>query len=200
MKKNVAARITMTLLMVVALDLVVAKQLTAQKYTIDNDHTSIVFAISHFGFSYTYGRFNKCSGSFEMVDGVPGEQGFEFTIDAKSIDTNCEDRDEHLLGPDFFDVQQFPEITLKTTNIKQVEDEFEVTADLTILSQTRSIVLPIRLVGAGKGPFGKERAGFFTKFTIKRSDFGMDKMQGGVGDNVSITFAFEGIREQEKEE
>jgi polyisoprenoid-binding protein YceI len=200
MKKTVLARITMSLVTVAAIHLINTSQVTAQKYKIDNDHTSIVFAISHFGFSYTYGRFNQCAGSFDMVDGKPGEQGFEFTIDAKSIDTNCDERDEHLRGPDFFDTQQFPEITLKTTSIEAVDDEYKVTADLTILGQTRSVVLPTRLVGAGKGPFGKERAGFFTKFTIKRSDFGMDKMQGGIGDNVSITFSFEGVREKEEVE
>lgn len=198
MKKNVLTRISMSLVLSAAICVINTQQVAAQKYVIDNDHTSIVFAISHFGFSYTYGRFNQCAGSFDMVEGVPGEQGFEFTIDAKSIDTNCEERDEHLRGPDFFDVQQFPEITLKTTSIKPVDDGFEVTADLTILGQTRSVVLPTRLVGAGRGPFGKERAGFFTKFTIKRSEFGMDKMQGGIGDNVSITFSFEGVREKEK--
>jgi len=198
MKKNVVARITMSLLMTATICSINAKQLAAQKYVIDNDHTSIIFAISHFGFSYTYGRFNQCAGSFVMVDGSPGEQGFEFTIDAKSIDTNCEERDEHLRGPAFFDEQQFPEITLKTPSIKKVEEAYELTADLTILGQTRSIVLPTRLVGAGRGPFGKERAGFFTKFTIKRSEFGMDKMLGGIGDNVSITFSFEGVREKEK--
>ena len=170
----------------------------AQKYKIDNDHTSIVFAISHFGFSYTYGRFNQCSGSFDMVNGKPGEQGFDFTIDARSIDTNCEERDEHLRSPDFFDVDQFPEITLKTTSIEAGNKEFKVNAELTIRGQTRPVVLPMRLVGAGRGPFGKQRAGFFTKFTLKRSDFGMDKMLGGIGDNVAVTFSFEGVVEEEK--
>ena len=174
----------------------------AQKYAIDNDHTSVIFAIKHFRFSYTYGRFNQCSGTFEMVDGKPAGQGFEFKIDPKSIDTNCEERDEHLRGPDFFDVEQFPEITLKTTSIEEVEDEFIVNAELTILGQTRPVVLPMRLVGMGTGPFGKERAGFFTKFTLKRSEFGMDKMLGGIGNNIAVTFSFEGVRveEEEKEE
>ena len=102
MKKTVMARITIRLLVVAAIHLINTSQVAAQSYIIDNDHTSIVFAISHFGFSYTYGRFNQCAGSFDMVDGKPGEQGFEFTIDAKSIDTNCEERDEHLRRTRFF--------------------------------------------------------------------------------------------------
>ncbi len=198
MNQLTVLRFSIGLLVVAAIQVVNASQLRAQKYEIDNDHTSVVFAISHFGLSYTYGRFSKCRGSFDMVDSEPGEGGFEFAIDADSIDTNCEERDEHLRSPDFFDVQQFPEITLKSTGIEKVDDEYQVTADLTILGKTRSIVMPTRLVGIGRGPFGKERAGFFTKFTIKRSEFGMDKLLGGVGDNVSITFSFEGIREEAK--
>jgi polyisoprenoid-binding protein YceI len=54
--------------------------------------------------------------------------------------------------------------------------------------------MPVNLVGIGQGPFGERRAGFFTKFTIKRSDFGMDKMQGQIGDNISVTFSFEGVK------
>ena len=121
MKKMALARITTGIVVVAAIQLINTSLVVAQKYTIDNDHTSIIFAISHFGFSYTYGRFNQCGGSFDMVDGEPSAGGFEFTIDANSIDTNCDERDEHLRRPDFFDVQQFPEITLKTTGIEKVD-------------------------------------------------------------------------------
>jgi polyisoprenoid-binding protein YceI len=166
-----------------------------QTYTIDNAHTSVIFAINHFGLSYTYGRFDQCGGSFAMENGEPTASGFNFTIDASSIDTNNADRDQHLRGPDFFDCETFPEITFVTTGFQKVGNEYQVTGDLKMLDQVRSVTLPMQLVGVGKGPFGKDRAGFFTKFTIKRSDFGMDKMIGSIGDNVSITFSFEGVRE-----
>ncbi len=167
---------------------------TPDVYTIDNAHTSVVFAVSHFGLSYTYGRFNECSGEFEMNSGELATQGFTFKINAASIDTNHEERDDHLKGPDFFDTQQFPEITFVTTGFTKTDGVYQVAGELTMLGQTQPLAMPVNLVGIGKGPFGKQRAGFFTKFTIKRSDFGMDKMQGQIGDNISVTFSFEGIK------
>ena len=164
------------------------------EYSIDNSHTSVVFAVSHFGLSYTYGRFNKCSGGFAMDSGELSDKGFTFTIDANSIDTNDAERDKHLRGPDFFDTQQFPEIKFVTTKVAKVDGIYQVTGDITMLGKSETLTMPIKLIGIGKGPFGKQRAGFFTKFTIKRSDFGMDKMKGQIGDNISITFSFEGIK------
>jgi polyisoprenoid-binding protein YceI len=165
------------------------------KYSIDNSHTSIVFAVSHFGLSYTYGRFNQCSGEFALDGGELSTGGFQFKIDANSLDTNDDARDKHLRGPDFFDTQQFPEIKFVTTGFKKVGEQYQVTGEITMLGQTKPLTMPIRVVGIGTGPFGKQRAGFFTKFTIKRSDFGMDKMAGQIGDNISVTFSFEGIKQ-----
>ena len=165
------------------------------KYSIDNTHTSIVFAVSHFGLSYTYGRFNECSGEFALNGGELTTNGFSFNVDAKSIDTNNKERDDHLRGPDFFNTEVHPEITFVTTDVKKVDGVFQVTGNMTMLGQTRSIKMPVQLIGVGSGPFGKQRAGFFTKFTIPRSDFGMDKMAGQIGNNISVTFSFEGIKQ-----
>ena len=183
------------LLFVTVMSLMSAQSANAQTYRIDNTHTAVIFAISHFGLSYTYGRFNEVSGSFEMENSEPTTAGFNFTLITDSIDTNNEDRDNHLKGPEFFDVQQFPEITFKTTGFKKADGIYQVTGDLQILDQIQSVTLPVHLVGIGKGPFGKQRAGFLTKFEIKRSDFGMNKMKDQIGDKVSITFSFEGIKE-----
>jgi polyisoprenoid-binding protein YceI len=167
---------------------------TTGVYEIDNVHSSVIFAVNHFGLSYTYGRFNSVSGSFSMVNGQPDQTGFSFKIETASIDTNNQERDEHLQGAEFFDCQQFPEITFKTTGFRQVDGEYLVTGDLRIRDQIRNVTMPIRMVGIGKDPFGKEKVGFFTKFTIKRSEFGMDKMLGSIGDNVSVTFSFEAAK------
>jgi polyisoprenoid-binding protein YceI len=169
-----------------------------EEYEIDNAHSSVIFAVNHFGLSYTYGRFNKVGGSFLMNGGEPTKQGFSFKIETASLDTNNAERDEHLRGPDFFDVQQFPEITFTTTGLKKTGAEFLVTGDLRLRDQIRSVTMPIRLVGLGSDPFGKPKAGFFTKFTIKRSEFGMDNMLASIGDNVSVTFSFEAARKESK--
>jgi polyisoprenoid-binding protein YceI len=161
-------------------------------YTIDNAHTSLVFSVSHFNISYSYGRFNKVAGEFTISKGLA--DSFRFSIDAASIDTNEEERDQHLRGPDFFDAQQFPEITFESTRIERANGSFNVVGNLTMLGETRQITIPVRPVGIGTGPFGKERAGFFATFTVKRSEFGMDKMMQTVGNSVRITFSFEGVK------
>jgi polyisoprenoid-binding protein YceI len=165
------------------------------RYSIDNAHTSVVFAISHFGLSYTYGRFNEVEGGFALNGAEISKAGFSFTIKAASIDTNNAERDKHLRSPDFFDTQQFPEIKFVTKSFTKVDGVYQVVGEMTMLGKTRPLTMPVRLVGIGKGPFGKQRAGYFTKFTIKRSDFGMDKMAGQIGDNISVTFSFEGIKQ-----
>jgi len=165
-----------------------------ETYNIDNSHTSIVFAVSHFGLSYTYGRFNKCEGNFELDAGELSTKGFAFSIDADSIDTNNAERDTHLRGPDFFNTEQFPKIKFVTTGFTKEDGIYKINGEMTMLGQTKPLSMPVKLVGIGKGPFGAQRAGYFTKFTIKRSDFGMDKMQGQIGDNISVTFSFEGVR------
>lgn len=171
----------------------------SSEYLIDNTHTSVVFAVSHFGLSYTYGRFNQCEGKFSLKGAELMADGFEFTLNSDSIDTNNVERDKHLRGPDFFNTQEFPEIKFVTTKFVEVEGVYQVTGNLTMLGKTQSLTMPIRLVGIGKGPFGKQRAGYFTKFTVKRSDFGMDKMAGQIGDKISVTFSFEGVRQASDE-
>ena len=165
------------------------------KYKLDNTHSSIVFAVSHFGLSYTYGRFNKFGGSFALDGGELTTAGFSFTIDAKSIDTNNDERDKHLRGTDFFNTDQFPEIKFVTTGFTKEDGVYQIKGDLTMLGQTRAIKMPVQLVGIGKGPFGAQRAGFFTKFSLKRDEFGMDKMAGQIGNNIAVTFSFEGVKQ-----
>jgi len=169
-------------------------------YVIDNGHSSLIFAINHFGLSYVYGRFNQVQGEFILEGDKPIQRGFTFKVAADSIDTNHRERDAHLKGPDFFDCQQFPEIRFATLEIQDGEEEFLVTGELSLLDQTKKITFPMRMVGRGKDPFGKERAGFFARFTILRSDFGMDNMLGAIGDQVSITFAFEGVKKETQEQ
>lgn len=163
-------------------------------YELDNAHTSVVFAINHFGLSYVYGRFNEVSGEFSLENGEITQDGFSFRISSKSIDTNHAERDEHLRSADFFDCQQFPEIVFNTIRVEPRENDFLIIGELKMLDQVRIIEMPMQLVGIGTDAFGKERAGFFSRFTLKRSDFGMTSMIGSIGDNVAITFSFEGVR------
>ncbi len=164
-------------------------------FKLDNSHTSLVFAVSHFNLSYTYGRFNQLGGDFQLNREDPTQSNFSFTIDAASIDTNDEGRDEHLRGEEFFDTDQFPEITFKSKTVEFADNVYSVTGDFTMHGVTQEVTMDLKVVGEGLGPFGNTRAGFFSKFTVKRSEFGMNQLLKGVGDNVAISFSFEGIKQ-----
>lgn len=164
----------------------------AQTFEIDNDHTSLVFAVSHSGLSYTYGRFNKCSGQIAISE-TEDDQSFVFTIDAESIDTNNQLRDDHLKGPEFFDVRAFPEIEFRSVKLSNDGDDFTAEGTLALHGVKKDITIKLTKIGIGEGPRGKTRAGFFSKFSVKRSDFGMKSLPTIIGNEIAITLSFEGI-------
>jgi polyisoprenoid-binding protein YceI len=162
-------------------------------YTIDNSHTSVIFGVNHLGMSVCYGRFRKVEGQFTLD--LSGENKFGVSIDANSVDTNDEKRDEHLRTPDFFNVKQFPKIEFVSTKVEAIEKGFNVTGKLTMHGETREIMIPLEKLGEGKTPFGDYRAGFLSQFVLKRSDYEMKNMLQGIGDEITITLSFEGVRQ-----
>jgi polyisoprenoid-binding protein YceI len=171
----------------------------ADEFTVDNSHTSVIFGVSHLGYSITYGRFNKVSGTFTLDPAGPEASTFQIAIDASSIDTNDAKRDEHLKGPDFFNAGEFPVITFKSTKVAAKRTErgvvLQVTGDMTMHGQTRPVTVELQKLGEGPGPGGNDfRTGFNCQTKLKRSDFGMTAMVGPVGDEVAITISFEGVR------
>jgi len=171
-----------------------AQNAGAANYTVDGSHTSVIFGVSHLGYSFTYGRFNKVEGSFVFDKNDPNASTFEVTFHTTSVDTNDEKRDEHLKSPDFFDVRQFPKITFKTTQVSSTANEMQLTGNLTMHGVTKQVTIPLKYLGEGKGPYGNYRCGFSSRFTLKRSDFEMKGMIPHIGDNISILFSFEGIQ------
>jgi len=170
-----------------------SQRTTAADYALDNSHASLIFGVSHLGFSYTYGRFNRISGGFSFDKNDPSASQFVITIDASSIDTNDAKRDQHLSSPDFFDVRQFPAITFQSTGVQQTEAGMQMVGNLTMHGVSKQVEIPITHLGEGKGPYGKQRSGFNSQFSVKRSDFDMKGMSPMIGDEISITFSFEGI-------
>jgi polyisoprenoid-binding protein YceI len=167
----------------------------AAAYTIDPVHSSFVFRVKHLGVSHLYGRFNESSGSFTLDPDDPAKSSVTVTIKTASIDTANEARDKHLRSPDFFNAVEFPEMTFESTSIKKGDgNTYEVTGELTILGVTKTVTSRAEFVGKGKGMRGEERAGFDGSFTIKRSDFGMNYMPEGIGDDITILWGIEGIK------
>lgn len=171
----------------------------AETYAVDPVHTTTLFKIDHFGMSHFLGRFNDVSGTIVWDNADPAKSSVNYEIKAESIDTAFKKRDQHLVGPDFFDAKQFPTLTFKSTAIKKAGDAFTVDGDLTVHGVTKPISVAVKKVGEGKDPMGASRIGFWSTFTIKRSDYGMAFMQGALGDEVEITLSTEGwIKPEQK--
>ena len=167
----------------------------AAKYDLDPTHTYPNFEINHLGFSTMSGMFTGSKGSFEM-DQAKGTGSVSVTIDAASIFTGFKKRDEHLRSPDFFNVNEFPEITFKSTSVKfKGKTDATVKGDLTIMGVTKGATLMVNNIACGKNPFNKKpTCGFNATTKVKRSDFGMKYGLPAIGDEVSIRLEAEGIR------
>jgi polyisoprenoid-binding protein YceI len=178
------------------------RALAAEAYVVDPVHTSIVFSVSHAQLSYTYGFFRKASGQYILDEANPANCQFQFAISADSLDTNHAERDTHLRSADFFNVQQFPAITFESTRCSRATTRdgsivYEVTGNLKIHGITRQVTVPLRMLGAGQGPFKDQRTGFLCQTELKRSEFGMTNLLDLVGDAVGVTISFEGVLQQQ---
>lgn len=162
-------------------------------FNVDPVHSTVIFGARHAGAGYTYGRFNDFEGGFNLGD----NPSFKLTVRAGSIDTGNRDRDRHLSGPDFFNAKQFPTITFKSTAAEDKGEAWHVTGKMTMLGETKTITIPVKVLSADASFRGKALGAVHAEFTIKRSDFGMtwgvDK--GIVGDEIKAIVALEGVKE-----
>lgn len=177
---------------------VFASPVSAATYTIGADHSAVTFKIRHL-FSKTPGNFNQFEGTIEYEPGQPESWKTQAVIQAASIDTNVEKRDNHLRSKEFFDVEKFPTITFKSAKVTDVTDKgAKLHGDLTIHGVTKPVVLDLAIHGVGDDPWGNTRAGFTATTTIDRKEFGITWNQpvvGGLmlGDEVEITLEVEGL-------
>lgn len=164
-------------------------------YQVDPVHSTVIFRVQHLGVSYSYGRFNDPAGTINVDDSDLSKSGIEVSVDVAKIDTDNAKRDEHLKSPDFFNAKVYPTISFKSTSVKKTgEKTYEVAGGLTLRGVTKPVTLNVEWVGTGKDPWGGTRTGFETSLTIKRSDFGMDKMVGPIGDEVKLIISIEGVK------
>ena len=171
----------------------VAAPVRADEYGIDAVHSSVGFKIQHLGISWIQGRFNNMSGTFTL-DKDPAKSSFNLTIQADSIDTNNKNRDDHLRSPDFFNVKQIPAMSFKSTAVRMVDGTIEVTGDFTLHGVTKPITFTLKGGRMAEFPKGVQRTGYSTELSIKRSEFGMDKLTDAIGDTVYLAISFEGVK------
>jgi polyisoprenoid-binding protein YceI len=146
--------------------------LTTGTWTLDGSHSEVGFTVRHAGISKVRGRFTDVSATVEV--GETREQTkATAVIKTASFDSGDANRDGHVKSADFFDVEQFPEITFTSTSIESKGDDFDVTGDLTIKGVTKSVTIETEFHGIAVDPFGNTRAGVSGETTISRKDFGL---------------------------
>ena len=142
-------------------------------YVIDVSHTRLGFAVRHMAVSKVRGEFRDFSGTLELAEN-PADSKINVTIQAGSVDTHDENRDNHLRTNDFFDAETHPTWTFTSTAIRpRSADEWDVDGDLTIRGVTRQVTLDATLEGVVDDPYGMHRVGFSASTSIVRDEFGV---------------------------
>ncbi len=180
---------------ILSVSTVEAKTAAAGSYKIDPEHSFVLFSISHLGISMSAGRFNDFEG--DLVLGSGKNSKVEVLVKTASVDTGNEKRDKHLRGPDFLDTKQFPTMRFVSRKVEYnaAGEPVRLTGKLSLHGKTSTVSFTVKPIGAGKDPWGGYRAGYQANVTIKRSDFGMKYMLGGVGDGIDITLNIEAIKQ-----
>jgi polyisoprenoid-binding protein YceI len=170
----------------------------AGTWTIDPVHSEVGFSVRHMMVSKVRGKFTKFGGELVTADDVLGSS-VTADIDLASIETGAEQRDAHLRSPDFFDTDNHPLMTYRSTGIRQDGEDFIVDGELTLKGVTRSVPLKLELNGFGPDAYGGTRAGFSATAEINRQDFGVNwnaAMESGgvvVSDKVAIHLEIEAV-------
>lgn len=150
-------------------------------WKLDEAHTKVGFVARHLMVTKVRGHFDEFDSKIEVADEL-AESQVEVALDAASITTGANDRDQHLRSADFLDVENHPKLTFRSTEIRQDGDEWKITGDLTIRGETRPVTLDATYEGAATDPWGNEHIGFSASTTIKREDWGLTwntQLEGG---------------------
>lgn len=147
--------------------------LDADRYALDASHTHIGFSVRHLGVSNVKGKFNKFEGEIILDESDITKSAVRVTIDAASIDTNNDRRDNDLRSENFFEVAKFPTAAFVSKRVEKKGAELQVTGDLTIRDVTREVVIPFTLSGPLKSANGQKRLGAEGSLVINRFDYGL---------------------------
>jgi polyisoprenoid-binding protein YceI len=173
-------------------------------WTIDSSHSLVEFSVKHLMITTVKGRFGSVAGTLSLDAERPERSSASVTIDAASIDTRTEQRDQHLRSADFLDVANHPSLGFESTRVvgsfAGPGDSFQLIGRLTIRGITKEVTLDAVFEGTGKDPWGNERASFSATTKIDRRDFGLLWNQaletGGllVGNEIKISLEAQATR------
>jgi polyisoprenoid-binding protein YceI len=162
------------------------------EWKLDTSHTSVGFSVPHLVVSSVDGRFKEATAKINLDEADLTKSQVSVEINAASIDTGDQKRDDHLKAPDFFDAKKFPKLTFKSTKIAKAGAGFKLTGDLTIRDVTKSVTLDATVSAPVKTPWGNQARAAKVSGKIKRGDFGLKWNKaletGGVvvGEEVTI--------------
>jgi len=165
----------------------------SQTWNIDPPHSTAQFSVRHLGISTVRGAFTKVSGTVQYDTANPAKTVIDASIDASSIDTRVDMRDNDLRSANYFDVAKFPTITFKSKKVEAAgTGKLKVTGDLTIHGVTKEAVLDVDGPSAPvKDPWGNNRIGVSASTKINRQDFGVSGGGAMIGDDIPITIDME---------
>ncbi len=143
-------------------------------WTIDTAHSVVEFAVKHMMFATSKGRFADVTGTITLDNEQIENSAVDVTIGAASINTHDEKRDGHLRSADFFDVENHPALTFRSTGVARDGDDLEITGDLTIRGVTRPVVLKAEFNGQGVNPWGQQVLSYSAKTKVNRTEFGLN--------------------------
>lgn len=167
----------------------------AEKYTLDPKHTYVLWHISHFGFSNPSGKW-MAEGTLMLDEAQPQNSKVDVTIHVADIDTGNKELDDHLKGKLFFDVTQFPTATFVSNKVEITgKNAAKISGILTLHGVAKPVTLDAVLNKAGVNPItNKATAGFSASTDLKRSDFGINALLPGLGDEVKINIEVEAYK------
>ncbi len=171
-------------------------------WAIDPVHSIAEFSVKHMMISTVKGRFRTVAGTIQLDEANPANSSVTAEIDVASIETGEAQRDGHLRSDDFFNAEQYPQLTFRSTRIeKKSDEEWKIAGQLTIRDVTQDVTLDTEYSGQITDPYGKQRAGFTAETTLSRKEFGLKwnalLETGGavVSDRVKVTLHLEAIRQ-----
>jgi len=175
-------------------------------WKIDPAHTAAQFAVKHMMISTVRGEFKGVTGTIVWDDQDLSKSSVDVTIDAKTVNTGEEKRDQDLRSANFFEVDKYPTLTFKSKKVESAGDgKLKVTGDLTMHGVTKEVVLEVEGPSAAvKDPWGNTRSAAGATTKLNRQDFGVKwnaNLDGGgvvVSDTVTITIDLEMTKQAAK--
>jgi len=165
----------------------------AADYKIDDAHTSVNFKVSHLGYSFIHGRFNKFDGQFSYDEANVEASKITVNVDTSSLDSNHAERDKHIKSDDFINADKFSEAKFVSQKFtKNTDGSLAVSGNLTLHGITKPVTIEANFIGAGEDPWGGYRVGFQGETRLELVDFGIQVM--GPASYVDMELNVEGVR------